>query len=273
MGFDAFQCVTILNRLSEPFTVALLLLAAGCLLLWSERRPAAGKVLILCATTGLLLIAYGVPFSLVARSLESKYAPIAQADLPPDVRWIVVLGGGHASSPALPAITRSSTATLYRVSEAVRLHRMIPGSHILFSGGTTFDEVPDARVSSAAALELGVAAADISLSPRPRTTAEEMACVRAVVGSQPFIMVTTAMHMPRAMLLAQSYGLRPIPSPTDFRARPAGEAYLFAPFPKAGAPLLASATFHEVLGLVWLRLRMALGRSLVTPVACTEAYQ
>src|SRR2546430_1599270 len=66
MGFDSFQQVTILNHLSEPFTMALVLLAAGCALTWSGREHRAGRVLTLCATALLLLVAYDVPFNLLA---------------------------------------------------------------------------------------------------------------------------------------------------------------------------------------------------------------
>lgn len=264
----AFQLVTILNHLSEPFTVGLILLTAGCALTWSGRRQRAGRALTLCATTWLLLLAYGVPFRLLAQRLENEYQPIVDASTVSKVRWIVVLGGGHTSAADLPAASQASDATLHRVTEAVRLHRMIPGSRILFSGGATLDSVADARVNGAAALDMGVAPADISLSTQARTTAEEMTCIGQVVGTEPFVMVTTAMHMPRAMMLAESHGLYALASPADFRARSA-RSRLLQLFPMAGGPLLASAVFHEAVGLTWLRLQRAMGRPLVPSGPCT----
>jgi len=151
----------------------------------------------------------------------------------------------------------------------VRLHRTIPGSRILFSGGATLDSTIDAEVSSAAARSIGVETAAVSLSDQPRTTAEEMACIGRIVGAEPFIMVTTALHMPRAMALAESYGLHPLPSPTDFRAQLADRPAVLRVLPRAGAPLLASAAFHEILGLAWLRAANAIGKPLVSPAMCS----
>ncbi len=58
----------------------------------------------------------------------------------------MVLGGGHASAPDLPANSQVNGATLGRLVEGVRLHRAIPGSKLLLSGGAVFDPVPEAEI-------------------------------------------------------------------------------------------------------------------------------
>ena len=130
---------------------------------------------------------------------------------------------------------------------------MLSATRILFSGGRTLDSIVGAsNVSSAAALGMGVAPDAVSLSVDPRTTAEEMACIRSILGAAPFIMVTSAMHMPRAMRLAERAGLYPVPSPTDYRGFASG-GWLDL-LPRAGAPLLASAVTHEIAGLARPRI-------------------
>jgi uncharacterized SAM-binding protein YcdF (DUF218 family) len=261
----------LINHLTEPFVATVLLLLLGCVLDWSGWNRRVGRALTLCAALLMLCIAYGVPFDFLARRLENRYHPIVDTDPVRNVHWIVVLGGGHLRAPQLPAVSQAGTATLYRMVEAVRLHRALPGSRILFSGGTTLDSTADAQVSSAAARSIGVETAAVSLSDQPRTTAEEIACIGRIVGAEPFILVTTALHMPRAMALAEGYGLHPIPSPTDFRAQLADRPAVLRVLPRAGAPLLASAAFHEILGLAWLRAANALGRSSVSAAMCSAA--
>ena len=81
-------------------------------------------------------------------------------------KWIVVLGGGHVSDPRLPANSQISAAALGRVVEGVRLHKAIPGSKLLLSGGAVFDPVPEAEVMARIAVLLGVKPQDIRLETR-----------------------------------------------------------------------------------------------------------
>ena len=49
----------------------------------------------------------------------------------------------------------------------------------------------------------------------PRDTEEEAAQVAKLVGEQPFILVTSANHLPRAMRFFEAKGLHPIPAPAN----------------------------------------------------------
>jgi uncharacterized SAM-binding protein YcdF (DUF218 family) len=268
MHFDGFMLMAFAERLCEPFVVSLLLLVAGLLTARIAARRRLGTWMAAASSVLLLMIAYGAPFDLLARRLEGRYHPLANLDAVREVRWIVVLGGGHLATTDLPPLSQLNNTSLFRMVEAVRLHRMLPATHILFSGGRTFDSVADADVSSAAALSLGVAPDELSLSAAPRSTAEEMACVRSIIGAAPFIMVTAAMHMPRAMLLAERAGLHPVPSPTDYRGSVPGRSVWLDLLPRAGAPLLASAVTHELVGLAWIELTGTLNNNAADRVAC-----
>ena len=77
---------------------------------------------------------------------------------------------------------------------------------------------------------LGVQADEILQLKQPRDTEEESQQVAPIVGSQSFILVTSASHMPRAMGLFRKRGLQPIPAPTDHLA-PRGPLELDDLFP------------------------------------------
>lgn len=49
----------------------------------------------------------------------------------------------------------------------------------------------------------------------PRDTEQEAAQVAKLVGEQPFILVTSANHLPRAMRFFKAKGLHPIPAPAN----------------------------------------------------------
>jgi uncharacterized SAM-binding protein YcdF (DUF218 family) len=248
----------LLHRLADPFTVASCCLAAGCVMSWFENKRKLGRTSTTAGVALLVLLAYGVPFNPLARALEDKYHPITDLRAVRDVRWIVVLGGGHVSSPDVPVNSQVGASSLFRIIEAMRLLRAIPESRILFLGGRTFDAVSQAAISGDVALTLGVVGDQISLEEHPRTTAAEMSCVHQIVGAERFVLVTTAIHMPRAIMLASEHGLRAIPSPTDYRTRASDGDRLQQLLPQAGAFAIASATLHELIGIAWIRITAAL---------------
>jgi uncharacterized SAM-binding protein YcdF (DUF218 family) len=72
------------------------------------------------------------------------------------------------------------------------------------------------------------------------------------VGDQPFLLVTSAYHMPRAMMLFRKEGLRPIAAPGDFNDR--GEDSIWA-LGTANQLEKTEKAWHEYIGLAWTYLR------------------
>jgi uncharacterized SAM-binding protein YcdF (DUF218 family) len=233
--------------------VLLLVLAAGCALLWSERFRAAGRTLTTAGALSLLLLAYGIPFDYVAAAFEHRYPPVLEAATVENVgkvQWIVVLGGGHRSQPGLPASSYPDTASLYRIVEGIRLHRGIPDSRIIFSGGGLVDSMSTATAGADLARALGVSADRIVVEARPESTAQEARLIREIVRGDPFLLVTSAVHMPRAVMLFRGQGLNPIPAPTEHRS--GGTRGLLPSLRRISD---ADAVFHELVGIgsAWLQ--------------------
>ena len=235
----------------SPLTVSLALLAAGVICLWSGRRPKTGRVL--CVAGLALLIWAGLGWSgraYLAR-LERQYTPLDVAAQPAATvaqwHYVLVLGAGHVSDPRLPANSQLGGASLYRLVEGIRLHRHLPGSRLILTGGPGLDVVPNADVVAAVAQELGVAQEDLIVLGKPRDTREEAVSVRGIVGAAPFVLVTSAAHMPRAMRVFAEAGLHPIPAPTDF-GYPTGPGHNPAEFfPTAGGLGATERAFYEAM--------------------------
>ncbi|MDP1761566.1 MAG: ElyC/SanA/YdcF family protein, partial [Deltaproteobacteria bacterium] len=173
-------------------------------------------------------------------------------------KWIVVLGGGHVSDPRLPSNSQISAPTLGRVVEGVRLHKAVPGSKLLLSGGAVFDPVPEAEVMSQIAVLLGVKPQDIMLESDSRDTGDQADIIAKKIGREKFILVTSAAHMPRSMALFRRRGLEPIPAPADFRAPNTQSSGPAAFFPDVGSLGQTQIAVHEYLGLAWAWLRGAI---------------
>jgi uncharacterized SAM-binding protein YcdF (DUF218 family) len=101
---------------------------------------------------------------------------------------------------------------------------------------------------------LGVRAEDILQLTQPRDTEEESQRMAPIVGSRPFILVTSASHIPRAMGLFRKRGLKPIAAPTDYftaRHRRGPENFI----PDGYNLFKSQVAFYEYLGLAWEKLR------------------
>jgi uncharacterized SAM-binding protein YcdF (DUF218 family) len=239
-----------------PVPVCVALLAAGLLLLWLTRRQRAGKCLATAGALLLVLLGYGfVPGRLLA-PLERRYPPAADARASAGrVRWVVVLGGGSYSDPGLPEGARLTEASLARLVEGVRLHRQLPGSRLLLSGGSVFGSEPDADTMRALALDLGVEPASLVLDPASPDTETQAQVVRAHLGAEEFFLVTSASHMRRSVALFKKAGTNPIPAPTHFLTQ---ESRGLSPgdfFPGSGGLRRAETVAYEYLGLAWAKLR------------------
>ncbi len=244
----------IVTLLLMPMSLCLGVLGIGILLLWVRRRIGAAKVVL---TLGFLVLT-ALSFSAVAdqfiKPLETWYPPLSDTSTLKDVKWVVVLGGGHTSNPELPPNAQIGDSSLARLVEGIRIHRDLPGSKLLLCGGAVFDPVPEAETMAAVARMLGVNPEDIVLESRSRDTGQQAQFVQAIIHNDRCVLVTSAVHMPRSMLLFEQQGLRPIPAPTEFGDWMRKENGPDQFFPRAVELSKVEAAFHEYLGLLWARV-------------------
>lgn len=236
-----------------PLPLSCELLLIGLVLLWFTGKQKAGRVLVTSGVVLLLLCGYRAIPQLLLSPLESKYPPLntEKASQNVQLKWIVVLGGGHVSDPRLPASAALSDDSGMRVVEAIRIWRKIPRTKILFSGGKAFDPGTDAGLMSQMAQDLGVPADSISIEDRSRDTNEEAQYIQPIVGKTPFILVTSASHLPRSMGLFLKRGMRPIPAPAGFMIKKAAEISPSSFYPSPGNLGNAERAVYELLGVAW----------------------
>ncbi len=247
-----FMLKKIVSVFFSPLTLGLLAALVGFVLIWFPRRRRAGAW---CLILGLLLIAIlglswiADPFLL---PLEWKYEPYREG-IP--VEYVVVLGSGHVSDASLPLTSQIHETAIVRLVEGIRIHRRHPGSKLVLSGGMVFDPIPHAVMMANLALELGVNEEDVILEIRPLDTKDEALMISEIVGARPFVLVTSAVHMPRAVALFRHQGAHPIPAPTGHRAKHRHVAPPSSFVPRAGNLRKVEEGMHEYLGIAWAWLR------------------
>ena len=250
----------IVAPLFYPLTLCLILMVCGLFLLWFTKRQKSGKILVSMGVIILVALSYGTISDSFMRPLERIFPPLLIEKSPfmvpfeQKVKWIVVLGGGHTSDPGLPVTSQISFESLARLTEAVRLYRILPGTKLILSGGAVFDPVPNARIYFQTARIMDVPAEDLVLSEQARDTVEEARCIQRLVGRDPLILVTSAFHMPRAMALFKKRGMNPIPAPAAHLVRHRPEKIPMDFYPSAAALRQMQLVVQECLGIAWSKL-------------------
>jgi uncharacterized SAM-binding protein YcdF (DUF218 family) len=240
-----------------PLSLCLEILIIGLLLLWFTKKKKAGNIFVSVGVILLMLFSYEPLPDLLLRPLEYRYPPLVRVNDLPEIRWIVVLGGGHTSDPQIPANSQLEDSSLSRLVEAIRLHNSLPGSKLILSGGVLYDPVPEAKVLADVALALRVDRKNLVLESLSKDTEEEAVLIQKMVGKDPFVLVTSASHMPRSMAFFRKLGMHPIAAPTDYgvKERQGEEISPGIFFPGIGELKKTQAAIYEYLGLAWAKLR------------------
>lgn len=254
----------ILSPLLQPLSLGLEIILCGLILLCFTRHRTWGRNMTAAGTLIILMLSLAPVSDLMLRPLEHRNLPFMneaaerQTTLPaPSVSRIVVLGGGATDDPYVPLNSRLGLDSIARLTEAVRLYRRLPGSRIILSGGSAFGEQPEAEVMAETARTMGVPLSDLLLETKSRDTEEQAIFVRPLVETAPFLLVTSAYHMPRSIALFQKQGMAPIPAPTAFAARTSRSSNPGSYFPNASSLQNSERALHEYLGLFWSWLRGA----------------
>ena len=139
-----------------------------------------------------------------------------------------------------------------RIVDGIRLARHIGKVRLIVSGGAPPDQGASAVGYARLAGELGIPADSLLMSDKPRDTAAEARAVVELIGQAPFIMVTSAYHMPRAMRLMRRAGAQAIPAPVGQKIMP--RPLWTWLIPGSGGLGATERAIHEYMGLTSLAI-------------------
>ena len=183
-----------------------------------KRRSRLGILGISVAIAILWISSSGGFSTWIVRSLEQQYLP---GDVP-QAEAIVLLGGATNSQlPPRPWIEISDEGD--RVLYAAKLYREGRASLIIPTGGRIEWKGPgDAEAKDMATLmeTMGVPRSAIILEPKALNTYENAVNVKVILTERKidrFLLVTSAAHMPRSMMIFRKLGMNPIAAPTDYQ--------------------------------------------------------
>jgi uncharacterized SAM-binding protein YcdF (DUF218 family) len=236
----------IMGALLSPLPICLLAGLAGVFLLWFTARQHTGKILVSAGIGFIFVFSCESVATVMLRPLEARYSAPEKL---PDVDHIVVLGGGRVVDQRFPAISQLGSASRTRFLEGVRIYHAIEEAGLIFTGKDIAG--PMGRL----AVDIGVPEEDIHLLPEAKDTKDEARHVKDIVGEAPFLLVTSASHMYRAVMLFEKQGTQPIPFPTGHLCKDAPGVAAGDFFPDAMVLHKAERAVYEYLGILWAKLR------------------
>lgn len=246
-----------------PLGLACLLMVVALVTLWKQPRRAAGAIAL--ALVVLLVGSNGWVSRSLVRSLESQNIP--QAELP-NASAIVVLGGATKPAfPPRPGVDLSDEGD--RILYGAQLYQQHKAPLIIVSGGRIDWQgsgPPEAADMAVILRQVGVPASAIIQESSSLNTYQNAVNVKKILeerGIRQVLLVTSAMHMPRSLLIFKRQGIAAIAAPTDFlvsdndlqELQRSPQARLLNILPDTDRLYQSTRALKEYVGLIVYRLR------------------
>lgn len=235
-----------------PLGLILLLLLLALLSLARRGRGMAATLLILAIAVIWTASMPATAYWLAAR-VEAGLPAINFADAP-QASAIVVLGGGITRGPEQGAVMLGPSAN--RLRAGALLYHAGKAPLLLVSGGGI---PPEAETGRQLLIEWSVPAPRIASETKSENTrgnAIESWNLLSPLGIKDVLLVTSALHMPRAAAAYEQAGFEVKPFAMDFRSKPPVDDFEPIAFlPNGEALLETSEILMEWIGLLYYRLQ------------------
>ena len=237
----------------EPGNLLALLLAIGAAL-QSTSYTGLGCWLTLTGALGVLAIVVLPIDQWLAAPLENRFTRLQWPDR---VDGILVLSGAQQ-----PYISTTREIPVQHLAQgdlvaAVELLRHYSHARLLFSGGPAWSgRTSAADVARAIFEQLGVDTQRVTYETQSRNTWENLVFSQQLVQpkrGETWLLVTRALHMPRAMAVAQRLAWPVVPWPTDY-VTPGSNGWLVHKMSLGRNLPTIDAALHEWVGLMVYRL-------------------
>lgn len=224
------------------------LILGGIFILFKKFKT--GIILNLFSVFLVFVIGAGVVPSFLLKNLQNDFTVTSQ------ISWknnnvIVLLGGGVVKNSITDTVTPGILA-YSRIYETAKLYFLCVTQtaqcKIIVSGGDPQNKgVTEAEVYQNALLNLNVNADDIAVESESKNTYQNADYVSTILKENEFdqiILVTSAIHLKRALLYFSNFGVTSIPAPSDY-------LYPFIEFiPIAYNFVLTDFAVHEYFGII-----------------------
>ena len=230
LGFFLKQLISFFLR---PLTLGIFLGFISLWYLYKGRIKAAAISLVLTLLWFVMISSAFVSNRLFA-PLEAQYSRLQT--VPENVDYLLLLGGDRYK----------------RTWEAIRLYRLKPSLVLITSGSSKNGNISAAEITTEMLKSAGIPDEQILMQKEVEDTQQEALAIKKRIGRSPFLLVTSAYHMPRAMKIFEKEGVNPIAAPADFTNPKEDGVSNFLEDKQLRKTELA---LHEYIGLLWFYLQ------------------
>jgi uncharacterized SAM-binding protein YcdF (DUF218 family) len=237
-------------------------LTIGVVLLYARRsRQQWGRTWLAGLAVFYWVISTPLAAGWMERVLGAGYGPIADAAQAQGATAIVVLGGGSATFRSGGEENNVlSESSCLRVLESARVYRLLEAPWVFASGGKAeglISPEPESLPLDQALLEAGVPEARLVLESASQDTREQALALVPLLqarGVDRFVLVTSPLHMRRALGAFRAVGLHPIPSASAQHSETSSAAQRRL-LPNENALHASQMAFREMLALGYYAVR------------------
>ena len=246
----------LVKEIITPIFILLSIGCVGCLFILLNYKKRLGIVFIVLSMFFIGLLSFRPCSQFLLWGLEKQYPPLEDFTNIQDKQYIVILAGPDRDNKSVPYTSKINYRSAFRTLEAHRIYEKIPNAKIIISGSEISVKLLSQLLNS-----IGVDDNSI-LVDIAQTTWESAENMKHHTSNKPCILVTSAIHMPRAMSSFMSAGLYPTPAPADF---------LYGYYTRFKLPLNRPSQFYvpnihsfwrshlaiyEYFGNIWYRMKL-----------------
>lgn len=227
------------------------------IILYLKKKLIYSRIFLLFSVIWIFVVTTPFIPNILVKNLENRYEVLTASSLNNISKHknILILGGGHRNDLRFPANDKLSYSALSRLVEGIRIKNLVPGSTLITSGTEKKGDLSQAEVLAQTAVLMGVDSLQIAMQKNPTTTREEASEYKKNHNdSAELVLVTSAIHMPRAMYLFRKAGLQPIAAPTDHLIKRSNHADPWSWVPASTNIYKWESSIHEYVGLFWAKL-------------------
>jgi len=207
----------------EPDRLLLLTLCVGCILLFTHNIRM-GRLVVVCTCILSLVIAVLPVEDWLLFPLEERFPPVSV--LPESLDGIIVLAGAENSGITLwrgqPVLSDGAE----RLTAFIALARKYPEAKLIVSDGPV-SQARDGNVGAVTAKmlfdSLGLDLSRVQFEERSGNTYENAVFSHPMAqpkGTEKWLLITSAFHIPRSVGVFRKVGWEVIPYPVDYRVEP-----------------------------------------------------
>ena len=242
---------SIASTFSSPLVHSLALFAIFKMLSHTKIKPTFFSYLSIVPLLWLLICSMTYPSVLLIKHLEDQYPVIPLSS----TQWqktqaIVVLACNYFEDDKLPFVSRWPNCSLQRNLHAALMYRQHPMP--IFLAGDILgsnDKYSQASHNQYFFEQMGVASADIFIVPKGVNTESEVNALSSILDGKYISLVTSASHLPRAVIYFEENNIRVLPIPVEHFSNKNVEPV--AGLPNAASLYRSERAIHEYLGLIY----------------------